>query len=64
MDRSDRRWIVHRGKEVLGYFVESTLPKIEEGCVAMELSDIDDGISEWHFDSERGWAMQQDEEDL
>lgn len=53
----NRRWIIYRGSEILGYFSESDLPSAPEGCVASELSDIDDGVSNWYFDEEHGLVM-------
>lgn len=53
-----KRWIIHRGTEVLGYYTAESLPEPEAGCVAMELSDIDDGASEWYFHDGYGLIME------
>jgi hypothetical protein len=52
-----RRWIIHRDAEVVGYYLQADLPEVEAGCVAMELSDADDGVSEWYRHEEHGWIM-------
>lgn len=53
-----KRWVIHRGTEVLGYYADGSLPEVEAGCVAMELSDIDDGASEWYFHDDYGLIME------
>jgi hypothetical protein len=53
-----RRWIIHRGTTVLGYYKRDELPEVEGGCVAMELSDADDGVSDWYFHDEYGLIME------
>lgn len=53
-----KRWIIHRGKDILGYYAEDALPDVEPGCVAMELSAVDDGVSDWYFHDEHGLIME------
>lgn len=59
-----KRWIIHRGTEVLGYYTAESLPEVEAGCVAMELSDADDGVSVWSFVDGIGMVMVGSEDEL
>jgi hypothetical protein len=56
--RADRRWIIYRGTTVLGYYSLANIPEVEAGCVAMELSETDDGVSDWYFHDEYGLIME------
>lgn len=52
-----KRWLVHKGSEVLGYFTFETIPLLNENWVALELPDSDDGVSDWYFHEKHGWVM-------
>lgn len=53
-----KRWIIYCGTEILGYYAQDALPPVDAGCVGMELSEVDDGVSEWYFHDDYGLIME------
>lgn len=58
MSGVDRRWAICLDDVVLGVYLRSELPDLPDGSYALELSDVDDGVSLWYFHEVYGLVME------